>query len=76
MVLPAKATLRLIGEARLPHKLQYQGTTVGGLSGIDFDAATGTYYLLSDDGGNQSPPRFYTARLQLSAASRPMATGY
>lgn len=61
------AKLRLIGETRLPHKLQYQGTTVGGLSGIDFDAASGAYYLLSDDGGSQSPPRFYTARLVLTA---------
>ena len=65
---PASATprLRLIGEARLPHKLQFQGTTVGGLSGIDFDPASGTYYLLSDDGGSISPPRFYTARIALT----------
>ena len=58
--------LRLIGETRLPHKLQYQGTTVGGLSGIDHDPASGTYYLLSDDGGSISPPRFYTARIALT----------
>jgi len=58
--------LRLIGETRLPHKLQYQNTIVGGLSGIDFDAASNTLYLLSDDGGRQSPPRFYTARLALT----------
>ncbi len=43
--------------------MPYQGTTVGGLSGMDFDAASGVLYLLSDDGGSQSPPRFYTARL-------------
>ena len=59
--------LRLIGETRLPHKLQYQGTTVGGLSGVDHDPASGTYYLLSDDGGTISPPRFYTARIALTA---------
>ena len=59
--------LRLIGETRLPHKLQYQGTTVGGLSGVDYDPASGTYYLLSDDGGTISPPRFYTARIALMA---------
>ncbi len=64
---PAKPTLRLIGETRLPHKLQYQGTTVGGLSGIDYDPLSGVLYLLSDDGTSQSPPRFYTARLALSA---------
>ena len=59
--------LRLIGEARLPHKLKYQGTTVGGFSGIDFDSVNGVLYLLTDDGGNQSRPRFYTARLALTA---------
>lgn len=59
--------LRLIGETRLPYKLQLQNTTVGGLSGLDFDPASGTLYLLSDDGGSQSPPRFYTARLTLTA---------
>jgi hypothetical protein len=55
--------LRLMGETRLQHKLQFQGTTVGGLSGIDYDPASGTYYLLSDDGGGISQPRFYTARI-------------
>ena len=59
--------LRLIGETRLPHKLQFQKTTVGGLSGIDFDPASGALYLISDDGGSQGSPRFYTARLALSA---------
>ncbi|MBC7648536.1 MAG: esterase-like activity of phytase family protein [Vitreoscilla sp.] len=59
--------LRLIGETRLPHKLAFQNTTVGGLSGIDFDPASGLYYLLSDDGGSQSPPRFYTARLAFTS---------
>ena len=59
--------LRLIGETRLPHKLQLQNTTVGGLSGLDFDPASGALYLLSDDGDGQSPPRFYTAHLALTA---------
>lgn len=61
----ASPRLRLIGEARLPHRLQFQGTTVGGLSGVDYDAASGLYYLLSDDGSNINPARFYTARLAL-----------
>lgn len=60
------ARLRLIGEARLPHKLQFQGTTVGGLSGIDFDPVSGVYYLLSDDRSSINPARFYTARIPLS----------
>jgi len=69
---PAQASaapprLRLIGEARLPHRLQFEGTTVGGLSGIDYDAASGQYCLLSDDGSALHPARFYTAHMSLAA---------
>ncbi|MDO8371447.1 MAG: hypothetical protein Q7T39_05900, partial [Polaromonas sp.] len=39
----ASPRLRLIGEARLPHRLQFQGTTVGGLSGVDYDEASGLF---------------------------------
>lgn len=59
--------MRLIGEARLPHRLQFQGSTVGGLSGIDYDPVTGLYYLISDDGSSLNPARFYTARIALEA---------
>jgi hypothetical protein len=65
--LPSHTRLRLIGEARLPHRLQFQGTTVGGLSGMDYDAASGLYYLISDDDSNIDPARFYTARMALDA---------
>ena len=65
--LPPSTRLRLIGEARLPHQLQFQDTTVGGLSGMDYDAASGLYYLLSDDRSNLHPARFYTARIPLDA---------
>ncbi|MDI1239905.1 MAG: esterase-like activity of phytase family protein [Polaromonas sp.] len=73
----APPRLRLIGEARLPHRLQFQGTTVGGLSGIDHDEASGLYYLLSDDGSTINPARFYTARLSLETShlGEPMLTG-
>lgn len=73
----APPRLRLIGEARLPHRLQFQGTTVGGLSGMDYDEASGLYYLLSDDGSTINPARFYTARLALDAdrLGEPILTG-
>ena len=67
---PAVATsprLRLIGETTLPHRMDFQGTTVGGLSGIDYDPATGLYVLISDDRSILSPARAYTARLPLTA---------
>ena len=56
----SRAHLRLLGETTLPHKLQFQGTTVGGLSGIDFDPATGTWISISDDRSELQPARFYT----------------
>ena len=71
------ASLRLIGEARIPHGLQYQGTTVGGLSGIDYDPASGQYFLITDDGSARNPARFYTARIPLdgNALGQPEITG-
>jgi hypothetical protein len=66
---PQRTRLRLIGESRIAHRLQFQGTTVGGLSGIDYDAASGLYYLISDDGSSINPARFYTARIALGVDS-------
>ncbi|WP_433514550.1 esterase-like activity of phytase family protein [Nonomuraea sp. CA-143628] len=54
---------RFLGEQRLPFKMSYAGTTVGGLSGLDRDPLTGTWYLISDDRGRYGPARFYTGRL-------------
>lgn len=59
--------LRLIGEQRLPHRLAFRNTTVGGLSAIDYDPATGLYDLLSDDRSDLQPARLYRARLPLTA---------
>ena len=47
--------------------MDFQGTTVGGLSGIDYDPASGLYVLISDDRSILSPARAYTARLPLTA---------
>jgi hypothetical protein len=58
--------LRLLGEALLPHDLSFRGTTVGGLSAIDHDPATGAWVALSDDRSELQPARFYTLRLALS----------
>ena len=40
----------------------------GGISGIDRDAATGVWYLLSDDRSARAPARFYTAAIDLDAS--------
>lgn len=72
MAVPAqapRARLRLIGESRMAHRLQFQGSTVGGLSGMDYDPAGDLYYLISDDGSSINPARFYTARIALGMDS-------
>lgn len=51
----------------LPHGLSYKQTTVGGLSGIDFDPKEQVYYLISDDRSAINPARFYTAKVNISA---------
>lgn len=65
----AVGTLRFIGEQRIAPKLPFQGTTVGGLSGIDYDAANDRWIIVSDDRSNLQAARFYTARLAVGGAA-------
>lgn len=52
----------------VPNNLQFAETPVGGLSGIDFDATTNTYYLICDDRSALKPARYYKAEIKLSGA--------
>jgi hypothetical protein len=61
--------LRFIGEQRIAHQQPFQGTLVGGLSGIDYDARHGTLIMASDDRAEHGPARFYSARLDLDATA-------
>jgi len=65
-VITSHTQLHLIGQYFIPLKKQFKGTTVGGLSGIDYDAKKDIYYLVSDDGSKINPARFYTAKIKLS----------
>lgn len=65
---PVRIT-RFLGEQRLPHMMRFEGTTVGGLSGIDRDPRTGTWYFISDDRWRYDPARFYTGRLEFDRTS-------
>ncbi len=60
--------LRLLGRQVLPHRMPFDGTIVGGLSGIDRDPRDDRYVLISDDRSRLSPTRFYTARLAIDAS--------
>lgn len=55
--------LKLLGEFDIPHNQPFKGTAIGGLSGIDYDAANDLYYLISDDRSAINAARFYTAKL-------------
>jgi hypothetical protein len=59
-------SVRLIGEQLLANDLKVDGFVVGGLSGVDYDPATGTWYFLSDD---RAASRFHTAELKYDATS-------
>ena len=60
------ASLHFIGEKDIPYNLLYKNTTVGGLSGIDYDASSKNYYLISDDRSAINPARFYTAAISFN----------
>lgn len=56
-------SLKFIDVYEIPHNLNYKSTTVGGLSGIDYDKVHDVYYLISDDRSAINPARFYTAKV-------------
>src|SRR5689334_1561736 len=57
------SAVKLLGEYDIPYNLMYKNTTVGGLSGIDYDARHNVYYFISDDRSDINPARFYKAKI-------------
>lgn len=57
-------SLEFLDDYTLP-KQKYEGTLVGGLSGITYDRQRDRFYALSDDRGIYAPARFYTLKLNL-----------
>jgi hypothetical protein len=68
-------TLSYLGQQILPTGTMHAGTVVGGLSGIDYVAATGGYYAISDDRSQLGPGRFYGMTLDLSQFNRSSTPG-
>jgi hypothetical protein len=60
------AGLKLLSEYVVPYNQQFANTTIGGLSGIDYNPEKKEYYLISDDRSEKNPARFYTARILLN----------
>lgn len=60
------SSLKFLDEYVIPHDLRLQNTWVGGLSGIDYDAAENRYFIISDERSATSAARFYTAAIDIS----------
>jgi hypothetical protein len=58
--------LKLIDAYVVPHNLIFKNTTVGGLSGIDYDSKSGLYYMICDDRSSINDARYYTAKIFLN----------
>ena len=61
--------VEFVGEVVVPTGTTFDGTEIGGLSSITYDAGRGVYYTLSDDQGNRptgDPVRSYTVAIDLS----------
>ncbi|NJO04202.1 MAG: phytase [Chloroflexaceae bacterium] len=63
------SNVEFLGQVSFPSTLEVANTTVGGLSGITYDAANDTYYAISDDRSSINNARFYTLDIDLSDGS-------
>ena len=59
------ARVEYVDSLTLPDDLSFGGYPVGGLSGIDFDRASGEFVAISDNRGEAGPVRLYTLGLPL-----------
>ena len=63
----AVTKINFIGGAIFATGSQFQGTEIGGLSGITYDAEKQVYYAISDDRSSKAPARFYTLKINLQS---------
>lgn len=55
--------LTLLHTHIIPFNQSFDKTSVGGLSGIDYNPKKDEYYMISDDRSDINPARFYTAQI-------------
>lgn len=67
-------SLEYLGSYQLP-KQDFQGTKLGGLSGLTYDRQRNRFYAISDDRSNFAPARFYTLKLALNPTDNPETSG-
>lgn len=71
----ADFSLSYLGQQIVPSGTLYAGTTVGGLSGIDYDADNQRFIAISDDRSALNPARYYSLTLDLSKFTRSATPG-
>ena len=71
----APLALSYLGQQIVASGTPFAGTTVGGLSGIDYVAASGRYVAISDDRSAVNPARFYELSLDIGKFQRSAAPG-
>jgi len=59
-------SLRFVGVTTIANDQQFDGTLVGGLSGLDYDPAGDSFIVISDDKSDKAPARLYVVRLRFS----------
>jgi hypothetical protein len=59
--------LTLIGAYEAPKGLAIDGAPFGGISGLDYDRASGSWLMISDDRSDKAPARYFRARLDYDA---------
>jgi hypothetical protein len=60
------SSLKYLGQYEIPYNKIFKNTTVGGLSGIDYDPENKLYYLISDDRSAKNDARFYSAKIHFT----------
>jgi 3-phytase/alkaline phosphatase D len=58
--------VEFIGEVTFPTGFTFEGTQVGGLSGIAYDRFNNVFYSISDDRSQFNPARYYTLSIDLN----------
>ncbi|RKS06998.1 hypothetical protein DFP74_2648 [Nocardiopsis sp. Huas11] len=58
--------IELLGEVRLPTGHQVEGTEMGGISGLAYDAEADRFLAISDDRSDRDDARFYELSLDLA----------
>lgn len=67
--------LSYLGQQIVPTGTLFAGTTIGGLSGLEHDAANQRFFAISDDRSQFNPARFYTLHLDLNRFVRSATPG-